>query len=95
MLVFFLQTLENMEIQFTTKANFNMTGRPQYVADSPLGGRCDLGDLVGSEAADADHGSAEDYWPRIPLSYGPPPTHLENAVKEGSCAPVSWLVEAC
>lgn len=72
-----------------------MTSPPQYVVDSPLGGRCDLGDLVGSEAADADHGSTEYYWPRVPLSYCPPPAHLEDAVKEGSCAPVSWLVEAC
>ncbi|KAJ0124400.1 hypothetical protein J7T55_005738 [Diaporthe amygdali] len=59
-----------------------MTGTPQYVADSPLGGRRDLGDLVGSEAADTDDAGTEDYWPRLPISYGPPPTHLENAVKE-------------
>lgn len=61
-----------------------MTSRPKYVADSPLGGRCELGDLVGSEAADAGDASAENYWPRIPPSYGPPPAHLENAVEKGS-----------
>lgn len=95
MLVFFLQPPEDMEIRFRTKANFKMTNPPQYVADSPLGGRVDLGNLVGSEAADADDGSTEDCWPRIPPSYGPPPVHLENAVKEGSCAPLLWLMKAC
>lgn len=55
----------------------------QYVVDSPLGGRVDLGDLVGSESTGADN-ATEDYWPRIPPSYGPPPAHLEDAVKEGS-----------
>ncbi|POS69161.1 hypothetical protein DHEL01_v212444 [Diaporthe helianthi] len=58
-----------------------MTSPKKYVVDSPLGGRCDLGNLIGSEAAETGNAS-EDYWPRIPPSYGPPPAHLENAVKE-------------
>lgn len=70
-----------------------MTSPPKYVVDSPLGGRYDLGDLVGSEAA-PDGGSTEDYWPRIPPSYGPPPAHLEDAVMEGSYAPLSSPVKA-
>lgn len=62
-----------------------MTKSPKFVVDNPFGGgRYDLGDLVGSEAADTDDTSTEDYWPRIPPSYGPPPVHLEDAVKEGS-----------
>lgn len=60
-----------------------MTSPPQYVADSPLCGRVDLDDLIGSKAAEVDDGSTEDYWPRIPPTYGPPPKPLENAVKEG------------
>lgn len=71
-----------------------MTRPPKYVVDSPLGGRYDLGDLVGSEAAAADGGSTEDYWPRIPPSYGPPPAHLEDAVMQGSSTPSSWFIEA-
>lgn len=66
-----------------------MNSPPQYVVDSPLGGKTDLGDLVGSQAADADDVGTEDYWPRIPRCYGPPPAHLENAVKEGGYNPMS------
>ena len=84
MLAISFQSLEDTGIQFTTKTELNMTGPQEYVADSILGGRVDLGDLIGSRATGAVDASTEDYWPRIPHSYGPPPAHLENAVKEGS-----------
>ena len=89
----FRQALEDVGQQFIAMTDFKMNNPPQYVADSPLGGRRDLGDLIGREAAEADHVSSEDYWPRIPLSYRPPPAHLETAVKEGAYTPSSLLMK--
>lgn len=84
-----------MEIHLTTNTEFNMAGLPKYVADSPLGGRVDLGGLVGSQAAVTDDAGTEDYWPRIPPNYGPPPAHLENAVKEGDYKSLPWFMKVC
>ncbi|KAG8158637.1 hypothetical protein KVR01_011759 [Diaporthe batatas] len=73
--------LKGTIIHTRTKTDSIMARLPRYVVDSPLGGRVDLGNLVGSESTGTEN-ATEDYWPRIPPSYGPPPAHLEDAVKE-------------
>jgi hypothetical protein len=71
-----------MQFGAKTHADFSMNGT-EYAADSVLGGPVDVSGWVGSKATYTVDASSEDYWPRIPTSYGPSPAHLENAVEAG------------